>query len=93
MMAVSIWRLFLLVNRRDWIGRYAGLLFAYLCAQMVIFAGEGLIVWVQVMIPFWFIWALAFKLIEFAKAEPAAVLPAAAAQPLPAPAPGSGSRL
>ena len=93
LMAVTIWRLFALVTRQGWVGRYAGLLFAYLCAQMVIFAGEGLIVWVQVMIPFWFVWAMAVKFIELAKEDASAPVPDAAALTLPAPALRSESRI
>ncbi len=59
-----IWQMFRLGQQRRWASGYAGALLATLCGLMLVFAGEGLIVWQQMMIPVWFLLAMCYKLIE-----------------------------
>ncbi len=58
-----------LVGREDWIGQYAKAMLAALGGLMVALAGEGIIVWAQLMLPAWFVFALCYKLAEFASQE------------------------
>ncbi len=61
--------MFLLAKREGWIGQYAGALLASLAALIVVLAGEGIIVWAQLMVPAWFLFALCYRLIDFASIE------------------------
>ncbi len=72
-----IWKMLKLSRYKSWGSGYAGALFATLCGLMVVFAGEGLIVFVQLMIPVWFLFAMAYKLIDLSAQEDAPqILPA-----------------
>lgn len=62
----STWRL---TARTDWIGDYAAALLATLVGLSVTLAGEGLIVFVQLIAPVWFVCAMTYKLSEFAQKE------------------------
>ncbi len=61
-----LWQLFRLTRVSGWICRYAGLLFAMVCALLFVLAGEGLYVFVQLVIPIWFLFAMCSKLSELA---------------------------
>jgi hypothetical protein len=65
----TAWSLLRLIGRQDWIGQYAKALLAALSGLMVVLAGEGIIVWAQLMLPAWFMFAMCFKLVEFASKE------------------------
>lgn len=69
-------RVLRLTRRTDWIGGYACALFAAMCGILVNLSAEGLIVFVQLLIPVWFILAMAYKLIEMAKGEGTIRIPA-----------------
>jgi hypothetical protein len=58
-------QLFLLARGRTWISPYGASLFALLCGLFIVLAGEGIIVWIQLMIPVWFLFAMGYKLVEF----------------------------
>ncbi len=64
-----IFRLYGLARQAGWLGEYAASLFATLWGLLVLFAGEGLIVWIQLMVPVWFVFAMAYKLIELSSQE------------------------
>ena len=64
-----IWRMFNLTRLRGWIGEYASALFATFCGLAVVFAGEGLIVFAQLMVPIWFLFAMGHKLDELGRAS------------------------
>lgn len=55
-----------LTRHSSWVSEYACTLFAMVCALIVLLAGEGLYVFVQLVIPIWFLIALGDKLGEFA---------------------------
>jgi hypothetical protein len=63
-----------LTRGRTWISDYASALFATLCGLLVVFLGEGLIVWTQLMVPVWFLLCMAYRLIEFARQQSPASL-------------------
>ncbi len=58
------WKMLRMSRHADWESGYAGVLFASMCGLLVLFAGEGQIVFVQLMIPIWFLFAMAYKLFE-----------------------------
>jgi O-antigen ligase len=58
------WKMLKQSRSKSWGGGYAGALFATVCGLIVVFAGEGLIVFVQLMVPVWFLFSMAYKLIE-----------------------------
>ena len=63
------WQLFRLLKQSDWVGDYARVMFAMLAGLLVNFASEGNIVWIQLMVPIWFLFALVYKLGALAAAE------------------------
>lgn len=63
------WQLFRLLKQSDWVGDYARVMFAMLAGLLVNFASEGSIVWIQLMVPIWFLFALVYKLGALAAAE------------------------
>ncbi len=65
--ASVMWRLFRIARQANWIGEYAGALFATFCGLLVTFAGEGLIVLPQLMVPIWFMVSMALKLVDLHK--------------------------
>jgi hypothetical protein len=67
----SLWRL---ARRQDWIGSYAASMCASLAGLMVTLSGEGLIGFVQLIAPVWFLVMLSYKLQEFALVGPAVEL-------------------
>jgi hypothetical protein len=64
-----IWRLFGLGREQGWVGEYARALFATFCGLILVFSGEGLTMFVQLMLPVWFIFSLVYKLRDFASQE------------------------
>lgn len=64
-----IFRLYRLARQPGWMGEYAASLFATIWGLLVIFSGEGLINWIQLMVPVWFVFALSYKLIELNELE------------------------
>ncbi|MBI5303625.1 MAG: O-antigen ligase family protein [Chloroflexi bacterium] len=64
-----IWRMFQLTRQSGWIGESASGLFATFCGLAVIFAGEGVIVWAQLTVPIWFLFAMGYKLDELARSS------------------------
>jgi O-antigen ligase len=65
----QLWQFFQLSKRSDWMGEQASILFAALCGLSFVFAGEGLIVWAQFMVPIWFLFAMGYKLVDLAEKE------------------------
>lgn len=59
-----IWQLLRMARRSDWVGGYASVLFATICGLTVLLAGEGLIVFVQLTIPVWFVFAMVHRLVD-----------------------------
>jgi O-antigen ligase len=66
---LHIWQMFRLSRRPGWSGEYAAVLFATFCALGVVWAGEGLIVWTQMMMPIWFLFAMADQLNRLSSSE------------------------
>lgn len=65
-----IFRVFRLLKEHDeWIHGNAAVLIGSLCGVGLLLAGEGLIVFVQLMIPVWFLIGMAYKLIDISKAR------------------------
>jgi O-antigen ligase len=62
-------QLFALARRTTWIAPYGAGLFAAICSLFVVSAGEGNIVWIQLMVPIWFLFAMTYRLFEFGQAE------------------------
>ena len=79
-----IWKTWRLAQRPTWFGEYAGALFATICGLLVVLSGEGLIVWIQLMVPVWFVFAMSDKLAELASKESAPLANAALAVSTPA---------
>lgn len=65
-----LWQLFRLTRLGDWTAEYSRVLFATLSGLIVLFAGEGLIIWIQLTLPVWFLFALCYKLIELSASKP-----------------------
>lgn len=66
---VHLWQVFRLSRQPGWSGEYAAVLFATFSALGVVWAGEGLIVWTQMMVPIWFLFAMADKLKRLSSSE------------------------
>lgn len=66
---VLVFRLYRLARQTGWIGEYAASLFATIWGLLVIFSGEGLINWIQLVVPVWFVFAMGYKLIELNASE------------------------
>lgn len=60
-------QLFSLARGKTWVSTYGASSFAMLCGLFIVLAGEGIIVWIQLMIPVWFLFAMGYKLFEFEK--------------------------
>lgn len=60
-------RVLQITRGKGWIEGYACASFAAICGALALFATEGLIVFVQLLIPVWFILVMADKLVEFSK--------------------------
>ncbi|MCL4486527.1 MAG: hypothetical protein M1570_00150 [Chloroflexi bacterium] len=65
------WKMFRISRQTDWQSAYSGVLFASICGLLVLFAGEGQIAFVQLMIPIWFLFAMVHRLADFASEEQA----------------------
>lgn len=53
-------------QRKEWTGGYAAASFASICGLAVLLASEGLIVYVQLLIPVWFVLMMSYKLFDLA---------------------------
>lgn len=63
------WQISRIAKRKDWIGGYAGALFAGICGIIALFAVEGLIVFVQLLVPVWFVLMMSYKLFDLASRQ------------------------
>lgn len=63
------WQVLRNTQRKGWIGAYACALFAAICGIVVIFASEGVIVFVQLLVPVWFVFSLGHKLVQLSKVQ------------------------
>lgn len=63
------WQILRITRRKEWIGSYACAIFATICGLVALFAVEGLIVFVQLLIPVWFVLVMAHKLVDLASRE------------------------
>ncbi len=71
-----LWRLFYLTRRTNWVKEYARILFASICGLLVSLSGEGLIIFVQLIFPIWFLFAMSARLFELAnQADAPAISP------------------
>lgn len=64
-------QLYRLTRKVNWIGEYAAALFASVIGLLVLLAGEGVINFIQITIPVWFLFGLSYKLFEFSAQEKA----------------------
>lgn len=62
-----LWRLFKLTRRQDWIQGYARVLLAMVFGLLIVFSGEGMISFIQLTIPIWFLFAMSDRLTEMSK--------------------------
>lgn len=62
-----LWQVWFLARRVGWFREYAAVFFASICAILVMLAGEGLSPFIQLMIPVWFLLAMAHRLIDLAQ--------------------------
>ncbi|TAH53219.1 MAG: hypothetical protein EYC68_03790 [Chloroflexota bacterium] len=63
---LGLWRL---AHGRGWFAEYGAAMFAAIGAMLVPLAGEGMIVFIQVMMPIWFVLMMAMRLIELERLE------------------------
>ena len=68
-----ILKMFELARRQDWIGEQAAILFATICGLVIVLAGEGLLEYAQLMLPVWFLFAMAHKLAHLAEQQDVSV--------------------
>ena len=78
-----LWRLLRLTRDPGWVQGYARLLFAMVCGLLIVFSGEGMIIFIQLTFPIWFLFAMSDKLTELSNqsnANPIASLASPARQ-------------
>jgi O-Antigen ligase len=63
------WQVIRLTQRKGWIGGYACASFAAIGGVLALLAAEGLIVFIQLLLPVWFVLVMVHKLVDLAKRE------------------------
>lgn len=71
------WQVLRITGREGWIGGYACASFAAICGTLALFATEGLIVFVQLLIPVWFLLVMAHRLVDLDRQEEVSLIPIA----------------
>lgn len=75
------WQILRMTQRKGWVGAYACAVFAEICGVVALLAVEGLIVFVQLIIPVWFVLVMAHKLVDLDLKEQSERVPVEGRQP------------